>query len=141
MCGGTLSIARRKAGSEVTCPKCEYEITVPEPEEAPAEDELDLAPEPEPEPAPSRATRLKTQARPAPAAPKADLPLFERDDIEKLLEPTRAPDPKPEAPPAPLAVPVADGGLTISYAAAVMLSVLMLVLLGLAFATGYLIGR
>jgi hypothetical protein len=138
MCGGTLSIARRKAGSEVTCPKCEYEITVPEPEEAPAEDELDLAPEPDA--APGRITQLKPQTR-ATAAPKADLPLFERDDIEKLLEPTKAPDPKPEAAPAPLAVPVTDTGLTISYAAAVMLSVLMLVLLGLAFATGYLIGR
>jgi hypothetical protein len=138
MCGGTLSIARRKAGSEVICPKCEYEITVPESDDASAGDELDLAPEPDA--APGRITQLKPQTR-ATAAPKADLPLFERDDIEKLLEPTKAPEPRPAESPPPMVLPAADSGITISYAAAVMLSVLMLVLLALAFATGYLIGQ
>ena len=50
MCDGLLSTARRKAGSEVACPKCGFDITVPEADlaELPGEVAAESAP---PEPA------------------------------------------------------------------------------------------
>ena len=70
-------------------------------------------------------------------------PLFEREDFERLLEPAirkanedAATKPVPQASPL---VPVEDG-ITISRGAVASLAVLMVVLLAMAFATGYLVG-
>jgi phage FluMu protein Com len=123
-CGGRLSIAKRKAGNQVACPKCRAAVTVPGSEREAA-----------------------TVAAPAVAvavskpAVDEDRPLFERDDFEALIEDA----PKPVFAPAANTEPPrefadADDGILISRGAATALAVLMLVLLAMAFATGYLIG-
>jgi hypothetical protein len=90
-CSRTLSIARRKAGSQVNCPKCAALIHVP------AAAGVAVASNP------------MAAAVPVPQAAALDaLPLFERDDFEALLEPVAksARAPKSAAMPPPIAGPV-----------------------------------
>ncbi len=147
-CDRLLSTARRKAGTRVVCPRCEDEVTVPDADLADAStaaaDESAGAVPAAPA-APVREARRPATLRPKVPAPKPgdSGPLFERTDIERLLGPVVAkPDGAAAAKPAPAPLPAAaiEEGITIGRGAAVVLAVLMVVLLALAFATGYLVG-
>ena len=113
-CRGKLSIARRKAGHDVTCPRCQAVITVPVPEDL--GDQLTelltvgshhaAAPaRPEPQPVqtdyqhdaafdggdvvlphpPTPKPKPAPKKQPMSARSANDLPLFEADEIEQLL--------------------------------------------------------
>ena len=151
-CEGLLSIARRKIGSMVECPKCRSRVVVPAQDDD--SDEINVAPmdepvlenPPLPVPAPVRAAPVKAVATATPAAPRAEQPLFERDDFETILGkkgPSELTPAKVKTDdPVPTSVPhtAAEDGIFVSRGAAIILAVLMVVLLVLAFATGYLIG-
>lgn len=163
-CEGLLSIARRKAGQEITCPKCSELVIVP-----PLQDdatELDMDPIPEkvvvtppppklpdkpPKSAPvllpsksSTATAVKSKE------PGASAPLFERADfVEKLLtpavqkataEPAATAGPKPASEAAGPLVAHIETGVFVSRGTVVMLCVVGMVMLALAFAIGYFVG-
>ena len=149
-CNQLMGIARRKAGSVVTCPKCNGQVKVP------------IA---------DRAEEAEAHAdRPA----GADAPLFERSDFDKLFEPVAEGD-QPEIlktnPPGtaasegaplpgawkspadagfdvervdPVALPdpgaARTPGVWLSPAAATLLSVLAILALALAFGAGLLVG-
>jgi phage FluMu protein Com len=133
-CNQLLGIARRKSGTQVQCPTCRAELTVP------VADEVE---------------------EPAPAA---NPPLFERDDFEDFLNggsassarapappaPMRAPPrPAPAPPvyesepysPVPSPAPQSSPGLVLSPARATVLTVVLIVLLAIAFGSGLLVGR
>lgn len=145
-CERMLSIARRKAGSRIVCPRCEDDVTVPDADLA-DEEEVNVEPVEE---SGSSTKPIAIGAPPKPKVPTKPKPdkLFEDSDFEHLLdekvkkvadEPRKPEPPKPL--PAPTPEPIEDKGILLSRGAAVVLGVLMLVLLALAFATGYLIGR
>ena len=146
-CDGLLSIATRKAGTEVACPKCREGLIVPSPAEA-------TAPPPGPfslfGPEPAGGTMLK--AKPEPKVKEyaeGDEPLFERSDFEKLFEPavrsaTGATREVPAPPPGLVHVaakPTADYGITLSRPAAMALAAGFVVMLGVSFTAGFLVGR
>lgn len=206
-CDGLLSIATRKSGTEIQCPKCAEALIVPPPPEpapeppqrksqpktqstrngsnhaadspanpsysasqstsvlemdpflgneieaaavespqvekptkSPPKPEPAVAPAPAPSPTPAKPSTLPAST---PASRAADK-LFEREDIEQLLAPATVPtqaksaEAQPEMQVAPT-VPTEEG-FHVSRGAAVMLGFLFIVLLGLAFATGYLVG-
>jgi len=147
-CERMLSIARRKAGSQIVCPRCEEDVTVPDADLA---DEEDINVEPVEESGSSTKPIAIGAPPKAPTKPKQDK-LFEDSDFEQLLDEkvkkasddaaARKPEP-PKLVPQPTTPPelIEDKGVLLSRGAAVVLGVLMLVLLALAFATGYLIGR
>jgi hypothetical protein len=135
-----LSIARRKAGTQVECPKCGYEVTVPD-EDA----------EPEPRPAavaPTRPVAPNEPAKPQPAPrPTADRPLFEHSDFARLLDakvraaappvPDRA---RAEPPSPPSEFTSAENGVHVSRGTLVILGVVAVILIALAFGVGFLVG-
>lgn len=138
-----LSTARRKAGTQVVCPRCESAITVPEADRA----DPDTAGAARPASAVRAATARppRVNGRPAAVAPKPgdSGPLFEREDFERLLEPAIRKAGEEMSKPVPNqlpATPPLEDGITISRGAVVSLAVLMVVLLAMAFATGYLVG-
>lgn len=204
-CFGLLSNARRKAGTEVACPKCGDAVIVPADDGSPDEEDpqnaefeaeaesiraAELPPPPPPRepsqklpPLPPReqpaarkreAVGVSTESRSAPPSPplerkpkpapgkagKDETPLFERDDFERLLTPAaqKAATPSggpsgsqgakgltrstPAAPLAPSEAELATGekGIFISQASALMLAIMGFVLIGLAFAAGFLVG-
>jgi hypothetical protein len=147
-CMGLLSIARRKAATTIGCPKCGEAVIVP-----------DLPPEP------GSADSVAIQAEQptagggaavvAPSAPKLrvvknrhDPKLFEKD-IDQLLDKFIPPPPAPvetlARSPEPESVVARrtkrDDGVMVSKVTAAVLGVLALVLLAVAFATGFFIGR
>jgi hypothetical protein len=70
-------------------------------------------------------------------------PLFEREDFESLLTPAVRNAGEEALRPAPQQLPSSpplEEGIAISRGAVVSLAVLMVVLLAMAFATGYLVG-
>src|SRR5262245_22647675 len=107
-CGGVLSIAKRKAGSNVLCPKCAVSVvvpgasTVPDPDrtEAPARPAVGGGPVIAGRPVAANGSAAKRTTKPA-----ADPPLFERLDFEALLQPAAA-RAQAEAKPAAVAAPV-----------------------------------
>jgi phage FluMu protein Com len=133
-CNQLLGIARRKAGTQVQCPTCRNQVTVPETDQ------------------------------PDDKVPAAAPPLFERDDFEAYLHeaagaslPGRSvpppPVPPPPAPlpaaapgafephiPPPVSVP-AEVGLIITPTRATVLTVVVIILLAVAFGAGLLVGR
>ena len=140
-CDQFMGIARRKAGSLVRCPACRHEIAVP------IDADEDSPPVPVPIPVPP---------------PRQD--LFDRDDFDALLAggtsmagakpaPASGTIPRPLAEiagakgPAVGAAPVAvslvpiRGGLVLSPGRVTMLTVVVLLLLAMAFALGLLVGR
>ena len=150
-CRGKLSISRRKAGNQVDCPKCGQPLTVPT-GDAMADELTELLV--------AVQSAGKADARPmTPAARLAakrpvnleDMPLFERSDFEKLLDPlARTPDPRP------IPLPLPDDGIpdrsnaapppghdpdaiVLTRTTATLLVVAVVVLLGLAFAAGFLV--
>jgi hypothetical protein len=164
-CRNKLSTAKRKAGSTVACPNCGGEVRVPTADkldrkvekllasaaarahangqpaaEAPIPEPEPPAPVPPPPPAkPPAARRVKPAALPSPAKLN-DLPLFEREDFAEMLEKDaeaeegKDPLPLPDEPPPP------PDGFLVTRGTATMVMVAVVVLLGLAFAIGYLVG-
>ncbi|MFO0849141.1 MAG: hypothetical protein U0871_11400 [Gemmataceae bacterium] len=144
-CMGLLSIARRKAAATIACPKCGETVIVPD-----LPSEPDLAPDVSPAGS-DEAAVVVTSAPPKRKLVQRhhDPKLFEKD-IEQLLDKfIPAPPPPPEraaAEPEPVAVevaakPKADDAVYVSRLTAAVLGVLALVLLGVAFVTGFFIGR
>lgn len=141
VCEGMLSIARRKAGMQVVCPKCGDEVTVPDADlaagDSDASDETDVE---------EVVTRVKAGGNGS-AKKSAEPPLFERGDLDKLLgTPDKLPPAPviPKPPTSPLvpdpAAPAAEEGIFVSRGTLVVLGLLVVVLIALAFATGFLIG-
>lgn len=145
-CDQLLGIARRKAGASVRCPSCRRDVAVP-PEDEPSRPEAMALPPPVAQPPPPPA-------------------LFERDDFDELLhgssgpsvmEPPRergsavrtpVPTSRPVSPPvvqpaewAPPLEPIPIGGVVLSPARATVLTVVVILLLALAFALGLVVGR
>ena len=140
LCEGMLSIARRKSGTQVVCPKCGDEVTVPDADLAAgsfeASDEIDV-----------EEVVAPVASGGNGSAKKAEPPLFKPGELDRLLGlPEKLPPapsvPKPpmtQASPEPIALPPEDG-ILLSRGTLVVLVVLIVVLIALAFATGYLIG-
>jgi len=164
-CRGKLSIARRKAGQDVECPRCQAVITVPAPDDlgneltelltaskvhatvGAANDEFEAAaaaamdgnPLPLPPPPPPRKTP------PKPIRNANDLPLFEAEGIEQLLASKIGPEPLPE----PVVIPkptagdfpsmVTEDAFVISRAKATLLMIGAVLAIGLAFAAGFVV--
>jgi hypothetical protein len=144
-CHQLLGIARRKAGTYVNCPTCQRSLLVPAEDQAPAE---------------------QPAAAPAASAP-ADAPaLFERDDFDALLRPPpslavdapprynggqpqsaapRAPAPRDYSAQGPTWQPPAESaepaGVVLSPARTTILTVVVILLLAVAFGAGLLVGR
>jgi hypothetical protein len=142
-CNQLLGISRRKAGTIVRCTACEGQLIVPDPNEGTTE------------PAPKGAEVQPTAVRDEPAAPKPD--LFEQGDFDDLLEPYRSGGPaavaSPPKPPssrpreaAPFPAPrgvsptIPPAGLLLSRRQLTVISVVLVLALGLAFAGGLLLG-
>jgi hypothetical protein len=161
-----MGIARRKAGSIVRCPKCSGQVVVPDPAEgdgaddegtdAPAavdsnkalEDlELDrllagAAPDvPAPVATTTAATTRGKSARPRPApAPPAPAPIdMPEPAMEIDVEPVELPAPIPMPTPAP--APLPKGTIVVKQAVAIGIVVVLLLLAGLTFVVGYLLGK
>lgn len=154
-CDKLLGIARRKAGAVVSCPQCGQPLIVPTPEpEATAaasqpaspppgpgklfeQDDFDVLLEgdatfhaPDPPPAPKRAKARR------PAPPVVN-PLPPRPfPVEHSLPP--APEAYPTAPPRPAA---RSGALVLSGGMLILALIAVLVLMGLAFGGGILVGK
>lgn len=164
-CEGLLSIARRKAGQEITCPKCSELVIVPPLQDDATELDMDPIPDkvtvtpPPPKPPdkppksapvllPSKSsTATATKSKPT----GESAPLFERsEDIEKLLAPSiqkASPEPTPPSsgpkPASEAAGPLVahiETGVFVSRGTVVMLCVVGMVMLALAFAIGYFVG-
>ena len=152
-CGGTLSIAKRKAYSLIDCPKCGCKQVVPAESRANGSAKSVAI---------AAQAGVKTIDR---AAAVKDLPLFERPDFENLLEPAknRLPEPKtkPVEPvvvsPAP-AVPAdpnrelrdlatgvelmnRGGRISLHRNHLILAAILVLVLIGLSFMLGFIVAR
>ncbi|MBM4071895.1 MAG: hypothetical protein FJ271_23660 [Planctomycetes bacterium] len=136
-CNQLMGIARRKAGSIIRCPKCAGQVIVPSP-----------VPEP---------SSAGAQPLPPPGGGPA---LFEGSDIEKLFgtQPAAAPpaplpplpNPSPFAQPQPYIdieslpmspAPSRTPGIFLTPGKLTVLSVLMVLLLGMAFFLGLMVGR
>lgn len=151
-CARMLAIARRKVGTRVTCPECLAELIVP------GEPALTLAvgpPEPDASVTQPR-VRVKNgataKAKANPPTPDS-LPLFERPDFESLLNPvmqrerqkaTETPAEPPARVPVPLPTPAAaaspdPAGIVITPANLLMAAMVVVVLIALSFAAGYLL--
>jgi hypothetical protein len=154
-CNQLLGIARRKSGTHVECPTCHQNVLVPAEEGA-------LAPNGLPPPA---AKPVPPPPVPAPA-PVGGPALFERDDFELLLRPQASmagelprppipavrtpvpstrphpsepmPDPLPAWPPPDPGPPI---GVILSPTRATILTVVVILLLAVAFGAGLLVGR
>src|SRR5262245_13462104 len=155
-CNRLLGIARRKAGTETTCPHCGYTLTVPSP---PAEDRTELAEfEPLLKPAaPESGSDEVDSAGPSPAAaaapkppplPPGEKPLFERDleSVFGALMTATKPAEEQKRKPAPtsgmeaLSLAPERGQVVLSPQAVTILAIAAVVLLVVSFAVGYLVG-
>jgi phage FluMu protein Com len=148
-CSRLLGIARRKAGTETTCPRCGGTLTVPtrdEPAEpTPLESDNGTGPV-------ATASRPKAAPKPQPRKqprPGDDPPLFEGEDFDALLgirRPEEVLDLDDEPPERPAggvdATSLDDEGvkpLVLTPQRATLLVAVVVVLLGVAFAMGFLI--
>jgi hypothetical protein len=148
-CGQLLGIARRKAGSTVRCPSCQKDVQVPPQEEAPV-----TAPPPPPEPGgpalferddfdallqggmsmggvPARGSAV--QAPPPPARPQPMPPA-----VPAVLHMEAQPWPVPAA---PSVRPAPTPGIYLTPGRATVLTVVVILLLALAFGSGLIVGR
>ena len=144
-CRSKLSIATRKIGTTVACPRCGRPVVVPA-KDGERVDELELVG------AGSGARQAGGSPDPplfaGPGADLEDRPLFERDDFEEMLDPAvRAakevdePLPLPHAAKAPEPPkPPAAEGIFIMRSTATILMAAVVVLMAVAFAAGFLVG-
>jgi phage FluMu protein Com len=146
-CNQLLGIARRKAGQVVRCPTCAGQVVVPTPEEVdnaagggdpespPGDDApvfersdfdqiFNIPSEPQPVPAPTGRGLAATGA-------PADFPRY---DVESVPPP--APLVPPPSPPDPILPP----GIFLSPKKATVLTVLVIVLVAVAFLIGLFVG-
>lgn len=159
-CNRLLGIARRKAGSETKCPHCGATIMVPASDEDDDErtrlDDIDELMNPlSAAPAPVIATRPATPSMPRAVArpvseplplPEEEQPLFERD-LDSVLQAHGATTAAEAAKPKPATTAGTDAmslepernHLVISSQKATALVVIIVVLLALSFAAGFLI--
>lgn len=106
-----------------------------------------LPPEPPPPPKTPTARRAKPITKPAPAPmPQSklnDLPLFEREDFAEMLEKDTEEEDEEEPLPLPKESPptTAADGFLVTRGTATLVMVAVVVLLGLAFAAGFLVGN
>ncbi len=129
-CDRMLSIARRKAGTQVGCPKCGKQILVP------------------------ATAGVAVESNPVAAQQFEAMPLFERSDFEALLNPavksSEKPKPRhtPKPQPTPLPVAVTDDdsgeadvlavdGIIVTRTRMIIGGIIVTVLLALSFAVGY----
>jgi len=136
-CNGKLSIATRKIGTPVECPRCNESMLVPSSSQIGEElAELLLS---------VGGARREAVGAVAPILRPGrsleEMPLFERDDIDEMLEPLGK-----EAAPLPLPEPMAASAkvdpfdaIVISRTRATILAVAVFALIGLAFGLGYII--
>lgn len=138
-CNQLMGISRRKAGMTVKCPTCQAQVLVPLPESENAQN-----------------PHLEPPVGEAPA------PLFERSDFEDFLQnplpdkPAAPPVSAPPPPPAPFTIdirsspslgapsgnaPIPLPGLLLSPAQATWLTVVVILLVALAFGAGLLVGH
>ena len=150
-CEQLLGIARRKAGTETTCPRCGEVLTVPAQDE-PAEPtplESDNGTGPVATASRPRAAPPKPQPRKQPR-PGDDPPLFEGEDFDALLGIRRPPEvldlddePPGEESAAGVDATSLDADevkpLVLTPQRATLLVAVVVVLLGVAFALGFLI--
>ncbi len=137
-CNGKLSIATRKIGMPVECPRCNESMLVPSASQIGEElTELLLSV------GGARREAVGTRAPiPRPGRSLEEMPLFERDDIDEMLEPLGK-----EAAPLPLPEPVAAkidpsahrDDIVISRTRATVFAVAVFALVGLAFGLGYIV--
>src|SRR5262249_25541193 len=142
-CNQLLGISRRKAGTIVRCTSCEGQLIVPDPVEGPTEPAR-KGPEVQP-----------TAGGEPKGAPNPD--IFEQGDFDALLEPYQSGSPAavaspPKSPsarqkdaapsPAPVSVSPAiqPTGLVLSRVQLTVISVVLVLTIGLAFAGGLLLG-
>ena len=157
-CNQLLGIARRKAGTMVRCPTCQCEVAVPAADEEPAPGPASPPPPPpaRPEPAPALFERDDFEDFLHGSLPASDASR-PRGHAHHTPPPAPRPQPAPAVPvppppPAPLeqngwqpalapahAAPI--GGLVLSPARATVLTVVVILLLAVAFALGLLVGR
>jgi hypothetical protein len=142
-CNQLLGISRRKAGTIVRCTTCQGQLIVPDPDDGTTEP----APEGPVLNRPTVAQEEKTAAKPD---------LFEQGDFDDLLQPNSggsspaavAAPPKPssarrkaDAPsPAPAVTLAPPAGLVLTRRQLTLLTGLLILGLGLAFAGGLLLG-
>lgn len=147
-CNGKLSIATRKIGQSVACPRCHESMTVPSASQIGEElTELLLTvgrSQRDSNGVGQEQSLSKTSLRPGKSLD--EMPLFERSDYEKLLDPhAKLPKPLPLPSEAPLAAipptpPLAiTDAIIIGRTKATVLAVIVVLLLGLAFGLGYFI--
>jgi DNA-directed RNA polymerase subunit RPC12/RpoP len=135
-CNQLMGIAHRKAGMMVQCPTCHAEVLVPQTEPG-----------------------SKAEPRPAQPVPDAPAPLFERSDFDAFLQNPVADKPAaPSTPAQPLSfaaeVPSSPSlvtpssnphlrspGLVLSPTQATWLTVVVILLVALAFGAGLLVGH
>ncbi len=130
-CEGLLSIARRKAGTQIVCPKCQDEVLVPAADLDTAEPEIDLADE----------STTAQVIEPLVGDEKSASALFEKPDFaQSLIGAVPAVSGINVESYEIASVPIEDG-IFITHKTAMILGLLSVVLLGLAFATGFLMGR
>ncbi len=164
-CNRLLGIATRKAGTATTCPHCGCPITVPVPQddgrtERVSLDEIDAllgnsnaeaapqavaAPAP-PKPPPLPRPKSRPAPKPPPAAPRADDPPLFEGDVDAILGAAPAPPESDRPKPAPVSgadamsldAPPA-GHIVLSAQKATFLMLLVVVLMALSFAAGFLL--
>ena len=168
-CNQLMGIARRKAGSIVRCPKCSGQVVVPDPAEGDVDDEEADAPaavdsvqtnkaleDPEldrllagaaadvPATAAASTRGRSARPRPAPAPPPAPAPtpIDTPEPIGEIdVEPIELPAPIPVPAPAPAPAPLPKGAMVVNKAIAIGVVVVLLLLAGLTFVVGYLLGK
>ncbi len=147
-CRTKLSTAKRKAGSTVTCPNCASEVRVPSADTLDPKLERVLAAAGASPVAEANVELVTEVAAPKPKPAKLpppklnDLPLFEREDFDKLLD--EKTDAKLEGAPAPLPLPApspATDGILLTRGMLTMVGVAVAALLALAFGAGWLVGK
>jgi hypothetical protein len=131
-CNQLMGIAHRKAGAVVSCPKCQGKVIVPSPDTLAAPPAVNGPKPTAPEPGPVKGPRLFEHSdfenilAPNPMIPKAPASLPELGDID--VEPLGSPE-------------LLGPGILLSPNKLTAISVAIVILLGLAFFLGMLVGR
>ncbi|MGL6072753.1 MAG: hypothetical protein ACRC8S_01200 [Fimbriiglobus sp.] len=130
-CETLLSIAKRKAGTEIVCPKCQDEVLVPSPDMPNSEPEIDLADE---EATTAPETSRKNGSMTTSVLTKKQESNGSKSDSSSI---------KPVVITEPVDVPVVptEDGMYLGKGTVAILAVLAIILVAMAFATGYLMGQ